>query len=319
MAHGRTYVPTRYHQLGESWLLEWMPSQPGSTGPTACLVPQSSSRHVMLSRAQMDALLTARPPAEPALFIFHVSHCGSTLLARLLSLDPSLRVCVEPDYLGRFLAQTYGLSSTRFSRDAPAMIRACGLGAGEGQRVVIKFASHALHRLRAIRECFPHVPTVLVYRHPLEVLSASSAKTWGFLRRRPRWLIELLGPGHGDAASMTAEEISTAYLDGLFRRSVEGMDSFDRVIDYAELPGVLQEIRAGLLGLPEPMSDVLVRDVAGRHSKEAGRSFSIAADGDSHPPSEFVRMAAARWLMPQYDALESRRLAGAGSGRARLT
>lgn len=297
----RPFEPWRFHALGESWLLECRAASEGSDGPILHLAPQATPDCAVLSEQQVDTV--AATLRDPSLFVFHVSHCGSTLLARLLGADLRVRVCIEPDYLGRFLARTSAWPAERFSRAAGPVIRTCAAGLPDSRRLVIKFASHALHRVQEIRACFPHVPAILVYREPERVAAGSTSATWGFLSRRPAWLADLLGPG-ARVHEMRDEDLRITYLERLYALSVENCRGFDRLINYAGIPAVLDDIRYGLLRLPALDISRAVRDVMTRDSKMPDRPFDPARSRAlaSNAPS------GTRALASHYEALESHRL-----------
>ena len=256
----------------------------------------------MMSREQTTAFVDAHVIADPALFIFHVSHCGSTLLSRLLALDPSLRITSEPFYLANFFASTFTWPAARLQPVLETMIRLATLGTS-GRRSVVKFTSHALHRLDVICNSFPQVPALLVYREPVAILAASSAGL-GFLRRRPAWLLDLLGISHAEGASLTAEALSVAYVRGLFKAAADGAGRFVRLVNYCELPQVLHELRTQVLQSNSPIGEEALQQVLARDSKDPDHPFRRA---ERHISGD-IRAAAQRWLAPHYDALEMRRL-----------
>ncbi len=83
-------------------------------------------------RLPLTALAKEAPPPAPTGWIFHVAHCGSTLLARALD-DPSLNLVLrEPLALrqlaferdGKRLALTAAMLSKRYREDLPTIVKA---------------------------------------------------------------------------------------------------------------------------------------------------------------------------------------------------
>jgi hypothetical protein len=304
----RSYVPSAYRPLGESWLLEWAPAPPRTARPVLH-VPVPSPDRLITSPARLSELLAGQRLIEPSMFIFHVSHCGSTLLARLLAVDPDLHVSIEPHHLGQFLALSYGAPAERFARHAAPMIRICGLGS-DASRLVIKWTSHALYRVGDIRRLYPDVPAVLVYRDPFAVWSRLQAGPIGFLDDRRDWSLELLGLTPS-AGTVTAQELRVAYIERMFERAAEHAHLFDRLVNYSELPDAVHDVRARIAGAAENLDAAELRRVAGRYSKQPNRPYT----GDVTAGVAAPRLSAesSRRLSECYRALETRRCAALAS------
>jgi hypothetical protein len=135
------------------------------------------------------------------------------------------------------------------------------------------------------------------------VAAGSTAARRGFLSRQPRWLADLLGRGRRSAA-MTDQEWRIAYLERLYALAVRNLDGFDRLVHYSEIPGVLDDLRYGLLGLPGRDISRAVRDALASDSKRPGRPFEPVDRSESVSQAE-PRVSG---LRSHYEALESRRL-----------
>ena len=87
------------------------------------------------------------------MLIFHCSRCGSTLLARLLEIDPANRVFLEPQALRQFLhLNRMRLPSPETRRDLRILLQSYGLEPSSGEkRLIFKLNSVAVHSLAAIR------------------------------------------------------------------------------------------------------------------------------------------------------------------------
>src|SRR6185295_8105704 len=87
-------APGRYYDLGGSSMVSWDDGNParGDRRPS-----QFYSLGDLELRLQQDAALPLTG------LIFHCSRCGSTLLTRLLEIDPGNRVFIEPRGLREFI------------------------------------------------------------------------------------------------------------------------------------------------------------------------------------------------------------------------
>lgn len=120
-------------------------------------------------RTPLEALDGGFPNLEtlnPALLIFHISRCGSTLLAQMLGTDPANVVLSEPPLLDHLLRQGHD------SRVGP-LLRLLGQKRfPSSKRVVLKLDSWHLAFHHRLRRLFPDTPFVLLYRDPAKVLAS---------------------------------------------------------------------------------------------------------------------------------------------------
>jgi hypothetical protein len=110
--------------------------------------------------------------SRPAGYIFHVSRCGSTLLANMVRASGNHLVLSEPGPLSAVLEWAKDDPSRYDSRAlVSGMIEALSQPAhASDSRVFIKLFSHSLFRIDLLRAVTPDVPEVFLYRDPLEVL-----------------------------------------------------------------------------------------------------------------------------------------------------
>lgn len=117
----------------------------------------------------LDVLGRVAPAAQPAHAIFHIGHCGSTLLSRVLAADPALPGLREPLPL-RTLAEAWTELDTpraRFSRDEARALLA-GLWSAwsrplaPGTRAVVKATSRCTLLAAPLLETFPDLRVVLL-------------------------------------------------------------------------------------------------------------------------------------------------------------
>ena len=109
-------------------------------------------------------------------FIFHMSRCGSTLVARMLASDPENIVISEASPID--VAIQILLASPQLSRETRAvLLRAVILALGHKRtprqsRYFIKLDYWHTRAMALFRDAFPDVPWIFLYRDPAEVLAS---------------------------------------------------------------------------------------------------------------------------------------------------
>jgi hypothetical protein len=119
------------------------------------------------------------PAVLPAGFIFHISHCGSTLISNAMHSVPHTLVAAEATPLVQ-LARWYPEPQNLYLRSRWHQTRRrlfesvfrlfAHYSTGETQRLVVKFSSLNLFAMKFVREAWPDIPCVVVVRDPAEVL-----------------------------------------------------------------------------------------------------------------------------------------------------
>ena len=117
----------------------------------------------------LPALANDIDPVEPSAFIFHISRCGSTLLSQLLDINPNHIVLSEVPFFDELLRgnipelrsaiQFYGQKRT-----------------GHETHLFIKTDSWHVCFYKTLRELYPSVPFILLYRDPREVIRSQQKK-----------------------------------------------------------------------------------------------------------------------------------------------
>lgn len=134
----------------------------------------------------------------PSGFIFHVSRCGSTLLANMCSRLSRNLVVAEATPINAILRHHMARTgSPRAAARLRAVIAAFGAAALPTQRhFIIKLSSWNLFLIPLIERAFPGVPRVILYRDPLEVMASNL--------RQPGWWFREKG-GYDPAALIGTE------------------------------------------------------------------------------------------------------------------
>lgn len=243
----------------------------------------------------LDRFIETAEAAMPSGLIFHMSRCGSTLLAQMLSAAPDLVALAEPDPFDELLQAPL----PRAQHVAALRAMAAALGRGYRHYFLKTDSWHSLD-LPLLAEAFPGVPWIFLYRDPLEVL-ASHARLPG--RQTvpgvvPR-LASLETGSHGlDHAAQILAHIGQAVID-------HGVEKGGMLVHYRELPNALFTRILPHFGIPpSPADRALMAEAAQRDAKAPGTTFSPAPQAPSREAQ-----AAARHLAPVYAELEAIRAA----------
>jgi adenylyl-sulfate kinase len=107
-------------------------------------------------------------------FIFHVSRCGSTMLAQSLAVSPQNIVVAEAPIIDLILrSELFDLSKKRDL--IRAVIKILGQKRfSDEKNLIIKLDSWHIFKTSELRSIFPNLPFVLLYRNPVEVLKSHS-------------------------------------------------------------------------------------------------------------------------------------------------
>ncbi len=118
-------------------------------------------------------------PIAPTAFIFHVSRCGSTLLAQLLGMNPQHVVLSEPpliDELLRLPMQDAQFDTLAIEPLVRAAIGLLGDRRNDETRLFVKLDSWHIHFAPLIRKLYPETPFILLYRAPQQVIRSHQAR-----------------------------------------------------------------------------------------------------------------------------------------------
>ncbi|MBP6303962.1 MAG: sulfotransferase [Bacteroidia bacterium] len=116
--------------------------------------------------------------------IFHISHCGSSLLSQLFKIKDNFRVIGEPEVINTILLQQALTKSTNelLCEERLHKVTHLLLNAQRSQPGLnaIKLSSWNIFYASLFRTAFPHSQYIYVHRHPLEVLSSLLRNLNGF-------------------------------------------------------------------------------------------------------------------------------------------
>ena len=257
-------------------------------------------------------ILDQAPSLDPSGFIFHLSRCGSTLLARLLQQVPGCVVVSEPEIINQLLLTDAALVDygTRV-RLLRLLVRALGRRRfGDERHYIMKLSSWNVRKLDLFCRAFPATPLVWLQRNPAEVIAS-------LLAHSPRW-VQLQGEPElaGSLFDMPAEEVTTLKpvafyanaLAALFKAARSAPAGVMLTIDYSDLPAAAWTTIGPLFGLTPNVDEIALMQTKARYySKDTTpRVFERRRDASNTIP-ETVRLLAAVQLDLLYRELNDRK------------
>lgn len=269
----------------------------------------------------LDALVREAdclPEVKPAGFIFHVSHCGSTLLANALRTAEGVQVVCESRFLTQVLLPVHVPTSDYMRERWSSRLRAV-LGAffslfahhpdGRAHRLVIKTASTSLLSMGLLRSLFPDTPCVVLIRDPAEVIVANMqiGGGWFASKEMPESAGRLFGFKE-PVAAMPVEEYAARVVGALMNAALASPVEGTMLVDYEDLNERRMREIASFFGLELPLGSERLEPVFGYYAKDPAQRQKFEDDRarkrDSVTPE--LRAASRRWAMPAYNDLRAR-------------
>jgi hypothetical protein len=167
--------------------------------------------------------------------IFHMTHCGSTLVAQMLASLPANVVLSEPrpiDWILRAPMRLADISEDQLVQWLRAMVGALGRRRHPQERdLFIKFDGWHVTALPLLRRAFPQAPWAFIYREPVEVLVRMAQRFPGEVEPA------LAGLTWPQVAAMPVERYCAVILQAICSTAVEQYaQGGGLLIDHNELP-----------------------------------------------------------------------------------
>jgi hypothetical protein len=258
-----------------------------------------------------------RPPLNPSGLIFHISRCGSTLLANALRTGVNVVALSEArPIISLFRPHAFsqsGIPTTEwegFRRLLLDSVVRLYASADHTSQVVIKCCAANVLHIPLIRTIWPMVPTVIVIRDPVEVMISNLATPAGWLRTRDRPHLgpNMFGWSDSDRQSMSQEEYCARGIGQFCELARRAVDERCRVIDYSNINvrSIYQIAELFRLTIPSPVSTVLTR-VFNTYAKDPGETRPFISDSNrkQSEATDTIRCAAHKWADPHYRALRA--------------
>lgn len=271
----------------------------------------SGQRARPLVKTGLEALvaLDSEPSLELAGMIFHLSRCGSTLVARLLGTLPGVVVLAEPAPLNAILR----LDPDRVDEAALVgvvrlLVRALGrCRHSDERRLVLKCTSWNIRRRAVLAAAFPETPWIWVQRDPVRVLASLLAEPpgWLGLQAVPPWAGRRFGLDPAAVPAMARVEFAARALGAMLEAAAT--DPAQRLsIDHADLPAAVWKRVTPHFGLKtDPAAIKHMIEESRFYAKDPAPRVFAGDAPERRPMTDAVREAAQRFAEPGYGALAS--------------
>jgi hypothetical protein len=314
------WVPFRLYWEGQEPGVEWCYlgtkafTDPffETTAQVAVQTPFNSLFRFRTPMADLREWSGTSPGLPPTGFIFHLSRCGSTLIAQLLASLPENIVLSEPGLLAAMLrSHMRAVDSSEEQRVLWLQWLVSALGqrrTGVERQFFIKFDPANILELPLLRLAFPDVPWIFVYRDPVEVL-VSHLRSPSPLTTRGMLGPDCLAFDPGQVLAMEDDEYAARAL-GIVAEAAVRLASAGRamLVNYSQLPDLVWT------GLPEhfgmtftPEHVKRFREIAAFHAKHPRDRFLGDTEEKQREASASARELASRWIAPHYFTLEKLR------------
>jgi hypothetical protein len=253
--------------------------------------------------AALHALHAQAPAIEPAGFIFHMSRCGSTLIAQMLARLPATIVLSEPQPFDALLRlRERGADDAVAIGRMRAMLGALATRRRGEHRVFVKFQAWHVLELPFIVRAFPDVPWIFVFREPRAVLRSQArnpgAEVMAGILHRSDMESDHSVRDHAPGLEYTARVVAE-FCKAALRYAPLGRSAF---VDYATLPDAVSSVVTSFFGVPLASTDVeRMREAALRDTKAdvVASRVPVLHGGDDG----VIERLAATWLDAPYAAL----------------
>ena len=278
---------------------------------------KGSSPPARVVETGIDAMVRfagALPTVTPTGLIFHISRCGSTLIANAMKTAAGVTVVSESHPLTRILAVRADSCgpylAARWERRRRTLVEAlftlfAHYRTGEPERLVIKFTSVNILAIALVRSWWPDVPCVISVRDPAEVIVAGMKDgVFPSVKANPELAQEVFG---WSAPDLGDEEFCARGIAQFLQAALEAVDDRCKVVDYEDLnPAGMRDI-AAFLGLDLPETPAAIDDIFTVYSKDPTRRHRFESDRPRKQKqiTPAIR-GAARQCLPLYTELRSR-------------
>lgn len=312
------WLPVRVHDDPEGPIVDWacFGDRPLAESfyhdSVAAAVARPFNRLFRHATRLDDLIADARPDEAPPLagLVFHMSRCGSTLVSQMLGAVPGTLSLSEPGPLDSVVRLAV---AGRLPRgQAVAALRATASALARRRRgeaaAVIKLDSWHVLALPLLREAFPGVPWVYLFREPVEVL-VSHMRMRGY-QTVPSLMPEGLYRLDGLSAA-EPERLCAAILAQFHATALPAIEAgAGLAIDYAALPDAADRIASHFGLSPGEAAYAGMMQVASRDAKAQVRAFVPDAAAKRREGNDAVRAAAAEWLAEPHQRLAACALRG---------
>lgn len=256
----------------------------------------------------LDAVLdldNRLPETAPQGLIFHISRCGSTLVANALRESQDIVVASEAEPVTNLLCP-YNESVLPCTLEEWLPLQKKLLQSlvnifahyrtGRAERVIIKFASWNILSWSLVRSIWPDVPCVVLIRDPIEVMNSNLTMSTGWMKSKA-YPLDAGGPA---PAEMEETEYCARIIGKFCEAGVHLADENCRILDYEHLNITTIRDAAAFLGIE--VGEDHLRRVLRVDAKDPRwrRPFHNDREAKQHTATESMRKAARLWSSDAY-------------------
>lgn len=290
------WLPVALSASGVDWVhfASTKPDQPFFEDSVRAVASRPFNR-LFRYRTPLEGFIANAPAALPMPrgLIFHMSRCGSTLVAQMLGAAPG----------NVALAEASPLDSAIPFGSQVLCATAAALGRGHANYFLKTDAWHT-RSLPLIRRAFPKIPWIFLYRNPVEVL-ASHARMPG-RHVAPGIVPALDGLAPGTHGMDHAARILALLCEAAVENYAEGGGL---LVNHTELPDAVFTRILPHFGVTPSVEDrALMRQAGARDAKAPSEIFRPDSTAKRQEGSEDIHIAT-RHLAPIYAELEAIRAA----------
>lgn len=208
------------------------------------------------------------PILPPLLSIWHLTRCGSTLTARMLSCIQALQVTDEPGALVDICGAFWSLVPAADRLQAlDITVRSLGQQLrADARHLVVKQSLRSGGELDMFTRLYPDMHRLLIIRDPLEILVSNVRKPPGWLKLRGAvWSPLLSGVGLAAQRDLNDAEFIARCLGRAFTALAEMVEKDPAgwlILDYTELPGAVIDRLLPRIGIvPTPAERAAMEEV----------------------------------------------------------
>jgi hypothetical protein len=242
---------------------------------------------------------------SPSAIIFHISRCGSTLISQLLALQSNNIVLSEVPFFDELLRD--GNRKNDMKSALPILKAAIALYGAKRKpgtnRLFIKADSWHIHFYKELRELYPAIPFILLYRRPDEVLRSQQKKRG--MHAAPG-VIEptLFGFDNSIVTELSLDEYMARVIETYLQAFMEVIahDQHAHLVNYDEGGLPIVKMIAGLTNTAISETELrAMEERSGFHAKSPGDVFNEPETKEL--PCPFLEQS-----FKLYEALEKIRL-----------
>jgi hypothetical protein len=253
------------------------------------------------------------PVAAPTGFIYHMSRCGSTLVAQMLAALPDSLVISEAGPIDAVLQanRKNPLVTDKQRIDwLRWMIGALGRRPdGKGKRFFVKLDCWQTVEMDLIRQAFPTTPWIFVYRDPVEVMVSQ-------FRQPAYWTLPgILDPARFGIDPLSVPRTSREQFCGQVLQATlqAALDRYRKdggfLVAYPNLPDVVWNSVGKFFGLTFSSQEIeLMKCATELDAKNPYYAFVADSAAKQKEASEAIRKVCGELLYPLYERLEESRV-----------